>query len=182
MISILLCHTWMPSLQSFITSHHLIKGGPWRKTVSTKTLDSIIGRLKNIAIIIPMMGHFLNNDRYIHEIAAHKNHNIRLSRRAREDLKLVWQLIALAHKGTSMNLLAFRWPTIVHIGDASEHGLGAFASHGRAWRCIIPEHLSGQAHINLLEFVTQQVISIWIDALEDSISPEAVYCALSVKL
>ena len=70
-----------------------------------------------------------------------------------------------------MNLLTFRSPNIVHIGDASEHGLGSFASHGRAWRFIIPNELRGRAHINLLEFLTQ-VISIWIDIIENKSSKE----------
>ena len=41
----------------------------------------------------------------------------------------------------------------VHICDASEHGLGGFASHGRAWRFELPTELSGRVHINLLEFL-----------------------------
>ena len=69
-----------------------------------------------------------------------------------------------------MNLITFRSPDIIHIGDASEHGMWAFASHGRAWRYLIPENLRGRAHINLLEFLTQ-VVSIWIDILEKKINP-----------
>ena len=70
-----------------------------------------------------------------------------------------------------MNLLTFHTPNIVHIGDVSEHGLGAFACHGRAWRFTIPEHLRGRAHINLLEFLTQ-VVSIWIDIIEGTVSKQ----------
>ena len=70
-----------------------------------------------------------------------------------------------------MNLLTFRSPNIVHIGDASEHGLGSFASHGRAWRFVIPEKLRGRAHINLLEFLTQ-VVSVWIDIVENKSTDE----------
>ena len=65
-----------------------------------------------------------------------------------------------------MNLLTFRKPDIIYIGDASEHGLGGYASHGRAWTYVIPQHLQGRAHINLLEFLVV-VISIWIDILEE---------------
>ena len=40
-----------------------------------------------------------------------------------------------------MNLLVFQKPDIVYIGDASEHGLGSYASHGRAWTLEIPNEL-----------------------------------------
>ena len=69
-----------------------------------------------------------------------------------------------------MNLITFRVPNKIYINDASEHGLGGFATHGRAWTYNIPEKLRGRAHINLLEFLAQ-LISIWIDVLEHKIHP-----------
>ena len=59
-----------------------------------------------------------------------------------------------------MNNITFRAPTKIYINDASEHGLGGFATHGRAWAWNIPKKLQGRAHINLLEFLSQ-LISIW---------------------
>jgi hypothetical protein len=70
-----------------------------------------------------------------------------------------------------MNLITFRTPDKVYINDASEHGLGGFATHGRAWRWYIPTKLQGRAHINLLEFLAQ-LISIWIDVLENRTKPQ----------
>ena len=64
-----------------------------------------------------------------------------------------------------MNLMTFRAPTLIFIGDASEHGMGGFDTKGRAWRYLIPPALRGRAHINLLEFLTQ-VIGIWL-AIEE---------------
>ena len=142
-----------------------------QKTVSEKLLASVLGRLENVATIIVMMGHFLNNIRNLQIQANRRQHNVRLSKQARDDLHLCLKFFQTAHKGVSMNLLTFRKPDVVHIGDASEHGLGAFASHGRAWRYIIPIHLRGRAHINLLEFLTQ-VVSVWIDVLEETSSKE----------
>ena len=141
------------------------------KTVSEKVLASVLGRLKNVATILVMMGHFLSNIRYLQIQAKHCQHNIRLTQQAQEDLNLCLKFLTTAHNGVNMNLLTFRRPDIIHIGDASEHGLGAFASHRRAWRYVIPPHLRGRAHINLLEFL-MQVVSIWIDILEHNYSPE----------
>ena len=142
-----------------------------KKTVNEDELLSILGRLENVTTVMPMLGHFLNNIRALQINATRKKHNVRLSSRAREDLKLSQHFLARANKGVSMNSVVFRKPDIVHIGDASEHGLGAFASHGRAWRFVIPENLRGRAHINLLEFLTQ-VVSIWIDIIERKTSSQ----------
>ena len=69
-----------------------------------------------------------------------------------------------------MNLITFRVPNKIYINDASEHGLGGFATHGRAWAYTIPVKLRGRAHINLLEFIAQ-LVSIWIDVIENKIQP-----------
>ena len=98
-------------------------------------------------------------------------HNVRLSKRAKEDLTIALDFIEQAHSGISVNLLTFCTPNIVHIGDTSEHGLGAFACHGRAWRFSTPDHLRGRSHINLLEFLTQ-VVSIWIVIIEGTVSKQ----------
>ena len=100
-----------------------------------------------------MLGYDLSNIRYIQLIAEKRGHNIRLNERTRLDLNLAKEFLQIAHQGVSMNLLTFREPTNIHICDASEHGLGGFTSHGRAWRWIIPESLQGRAHINVLEYL-----------------------------
>jgi len=64
-----------------------------------------------------------------------------------------------------MNLLTFRKPNNIHICDASEHGLGGFANHGRAWTYVIPVKIRGRAHINILEYLAQ-VVSIWLDIID----------------
>ena len=142
-------------------------------SIDEKTLSSIVGRLENVAVIIKMMGHFLNNLHYLLtqlEKQKYSYHRTKLNNRSRHDLELSLLFLDRAHAGINMNLITFRSPDIIHIGDASEHGMGAFASHGRAWRYLIPENLRGRAHINLLEFLTQ-VVSIWIDILEKKINP-----------
>ena len=82
-----------------------------------------------------------------------------------DDLKLAKTFIQKAYEGVNLNLITFCSPDRIYINDASEHGLGGFSIHGRAWSWRIPEHLQGRAHINLLEFLAQ-LISIWIDIEE----------------
>lgn len=145
-------------------------------TVSEETLLRILGRLENVATILAPLGHFLNNIRHLQMQASKSKHNVRLNSRVKKDLKLAKKFLKKANEGVDMNLLSFRSPDIIHIGDASEIGMGSFASHGRAWRYLIPEHLRGRAHINILEFLTQ-VVSIWIDIEEGAIKKgDCVLC------
>ena len=141
-----------------------------RKSASSKVLQSLLGRLEQIATIIPMFGHFLNNIRQTEIRATASDKPQIINRRTREDLILATKFLNLARKGVNLNLMTFRVPTHIYINDASEHGLGGFATHGRAWGWVIPPKLRGRAHINLLEFLAQ-VVSIWIDILEKRVKP-----------
>ena len=118
-----------------------------------------------------MLGHFLSNIRHIQLIAEKRGHNIKLNERSRLDLDLTKEFLQKANQGISMNLLTFRKPTNIHICDASEHGMGGFASHGRAWRWNIPASLQGRAHINILEYLAQ-VVSVWLDIIESTAKNE----------
>jgi hypothetical protein len=141
-------------------------------------LGTIVGRLENVTIMLSMMGHFLNNiGHLLTQLRKRKKiHKMKLNKRVRDDLKLSLLFLDKAAKGIDMNLIVFRKPTVVHVGDASEHGMGAFASHGRAWNYLIPEELRGRAHINLLEFLTQ-VVSIWVDIIEGVTCPlDCILC------
>ena len=181
-----ICLGWLLDTRRLLVSLPSHKAKAWksqiedllaRKSVDEETLVSILGRLENIATIIPMMGHFLNNIRHLSLICEKKGHNVCLNKRVKEDLILGQKFIDKAYRGISMNLVVFRKPDVIYIGDASEHGLGAYASHGEAWRYLIPENLRGRAHINLLEFLIH-VVSIWIDILKKKVSKED--CLLSM--
>ena len=141
-----------------------------RKTISHEDLLSLIGKLENVITIVKMMGHFMNNLYSLEEKAfAAKPHAVKITPRAKADAELHKKCLAKAHCGISMNLLTFRKPTHLIIGDACEHGLGAcHVESGVGCRYVIPPQLRGRAHINLLEFLTQ-VIQIWLDALEGRI-------------
>ena len=140
------------------------------KTVSNDRLLSLLGRLENVAVVVTPLGHFLNNIRSLQLKAEEKRHNVLITNMAREDLKLTRKFLLKARKGVNMNLMTFRTPDLVFIGDASEHGMGGFDSTGRAWRYLIPTQLRGRAHINLLEFLTQ-VIGIWLAIEEGRLKP-----------
>ena len=142
-----------------------------KKTVSNKTLMSILGRLENMAQILVILGHFFSNIRHMQMIAEQKKHNIRLNQRTKNDLQLAKYFLQKMNDGVSMNLLTFREPNNIHICDASEHGLGGFASHGRAWAYVIPVEIRGRAHINILEYIAQ-VVSIWLDILDNTAKNE----------
>ena len=99
--------------------------------------------MENIAIMIPMFAHFLNNMRQLEmKINISKKNQI-INKRTKEDFKLALNFLQRARSGINMNSITFRAPTKIYINDASEHGLGGFATHGRAWTYIIPDHLQG---------------------------------------
>ncbi len=148
-----------------------------QKTVGGKELSSILGRLENVAQIVTMFGHFLSNIRSLEILANVKKHNVRINRIVKEDLKLAQSFIIRANQGISLNLLTFRKPDVVYICDASEYGLGGFATHGRAWSYQIPLEFRNRAHINVLEYISQ-IVAIWIDIVEGNISRED--CVLSI--
>ena len=132
-----------------------------QQSVNSNTMMTVLGRLETVASMLTPLGHFLNNLRSLQLKAEEKGHNVPITDDAREDMALALDFIKHAHQGISMNLLVFRAPSLIFVGDASEHGLGGFDTSGRAWRYLIPEHLRGRAHINLLEFMTQ-VVGTWL--------------------
>lgn len=151
---------WSTQVESFIT----------RKSANADDLKSVLGRLENVAVMIPMFGHFLNNIRQLEIRASITNKNQVINKRAKDDFRLALKFLSRARLGININLITFRAPNRIYINDASEHGLGGFATHGRAWSFVILEKFRGRAHINLLEFLAQ-LISIWIDVIEEKITP-----------
>jgi hypothetical protein len=151
---------WISQVETFIKN----------KTTSYKDLQSVLGRLENVTILVRMGAHFLNNIRALEIRASASKHTVKINGSARADFVLWKKIIQIASEGISMNLLTFRSPDQVIIGDTCEHGLGAFNTKGRGWRWIIPPDLRSRAHINLLEFLTQ-VLQVWVDILEGRTRP-----------
>ena len=147
-------------------------------TISYEPLESIIGKLENVITIYKMAGHFMNNLIALKIKGEKSRHNQRIPKRVKDDIQLQRKFLRAAHEGISMNIVTFRKPTVIILGDACEHGLGAFnLKTGRGWTLYIPKHLQGRAHINLLEFLTQ-VIQIWIDIIEGAIQEEDCILAM----
>ena len=92
---------WRNQLESFMN----------RKTSNVKDIQSVLGRLENIAIVIPMLGHFLNNIRQMEIKANITNKNQSLTKRVIDDCKLAMKFIEKAHQGINMNSITFRAPT-----------------------------------------------------------------------
>ena len=147
-----------------------LMGYATRQRAGGKDLQSLLGRMEQVATIIPMFGHFLNNIRSTEIRATATGKPQFINKRTREDLLLAQMFLAKAAEGVNLNLMSFRSPTHIYINDASEHGIGGFATHGRAWSWVIPPKLRGRAHINLLEFIAQ-LVSIWTDILEKKVKP-----------
>ena len=150
-----------------------------RISISHKDLMSLIVELENSVTIVKMMGRFIHNTCSIYQKAeVAVPHSVKIQRRAKEDANLHKCFLQKCQKGISMNLLTFRKPTHTTIGDSCEHGLGAFRVYsGARWRWVIPENLCGHAHNNLLEFMNQ-VIQIWLDVMDGSISPQSCILAM----
>ena len=69
---------WSSQLQGFLS----------RKTLSLEEIQSLLGRLGNIAILIPMMGHFLNNIRQMEIQSNITGRSQMLNKRTKDDLIL----------------------------------------------------------------------------------------------
>ena len=126
-----------------------------RSSTNYDNLKSLIGKLENVIIMVKMMGHFMNSMYALEMKACNSDHNVRISKNAKEDAALHIQFLKQAEAGINMNILVYRKPNYITIRDACEHGLGGFhVNSGIAWTYEIPTHLWGRAHINLLEFLT----------------------------
>ena len=108
---------------------HQIESILLKTTVSNKELQSVLGRLDDVAQVMTTLGHFLSNIRHIQLLPEKKGHNIKLNNRSRADLELAKASIDKVGQGVSMNLLTFKVPDIVYICDGSEYGLVGILCH-----------------------------------------------------
>ena len=135
-----------------------------------KNLETIIGGLNHIALIIPL-------DRLVLPIIRLFQSNVnafswyRLRLNICDNLKLHMKILQKACKGISMNLLNYCEPTPLYLTDTCKIGMGGLSSKSRAWRWQIPKEYWGRALINLLEFCVD-LVSIWINTIEDTLDYE----------
>ena len=134
-------------------------------TVTTAHLETTIGRLGHLALVIPFVHHFLSRLRELHTRASRgKRHSTQIPPNCIADLKLMNFFLSKAHEGVDMNQIAFRRPTHVYRSDSCPAGLGGYSHLGFAWRFYLPDDLLFRASNNLLEHIAA-IITPWVDIL-----------------
>jgi hypothetical protein len=136
-----------------------------KKRVGKKELETMIGQLTHVSMIIPPVHHFLS--RLCELLQRIKNNNCRMSTIPKfcvDNLHLMKDFLRWGNKGISMNQITYPKPTHVNHGDSCPAGLGGYSHKGFAWRYYLPPHLLSLASNNLLEHMAS-VISPWIDII-----------------
>ena len=119
--------------------------------VSTKELESLIGKLNTASYIHTDGRFFLSRLRYCLCVSKKNKGYTVLPLKVKLDL-LLWKkfLLRLSTKGRSINHIPYTFPHWFTKQDSSESALGGFNCTGLAWRFIIPELLRKRIHINVL--------------------------------
>jgi hypothetical protein len=158
---------WSESIQVI-----LIKGA-----ARAKELETLIGRMGHLGVVIPFVYHFLSRLREWHHRSRNKRFPTTLSTDCRLDLALMLEFLHKAREGIDMNIISFRRPTHIYRSDSCPFGLGGYSSDGFAWRYEVPPELRFRASNNLLEFIAS-IISPWIDMIAGRLTSGD--CALSM--
>ncbi len=146
------------------------------KKVTAKVLETNIGRLVHLGMIIPSVHHFMSRLRELHNRSKNRR-SIKISETCLEDLNLMLLFLKQANNGISLNQIVYRKPTHAYRSDSCPAGLGGYSHQGWAWRFYIPQHLQFRASNNLLEHIAS-IITPWIDMINGRINEGD--CALSM--
>jgi len=164
---------WLMDFDKLIVSLPENKYLAWSQTIQdilvkgsakAKELETLIGRMEHLGVIIPFVYHFLSRLREWMHRSRNKRFPTSLSTECRLDLGLMLQFLHKAREGIDMNLISFRRPTHIYRSDSCPFGLGGYSSDGFAWRYEIPPELRFRASNNLLESIAS-IISLWIDMI-----------------
>ena len=178
-----LCETkvilgWLVDTRAFLLSLPPDKFTAWageihrllaNKFITKKELHTLVGRLNHVSHIIPLARHFLHRLR--RPITTKWNRHTRsLTKSQQADLHLWLDLLSIATRGVSINLLTYRQPDLLCWSDASLTGMGGYTSTGLAWRWEIPLALRGRLTLNSLEYAASIVtIQLSLNQLRDSV-------------
>jgi hypothetical protein len=135
------------------------------KKMTAKTLETTIGKLSHVSMIIPPVNYFLSCLCKLHFRA--NNNNQRLTNIPQiciNDLKLMKKILKWGNDGISMNQIAYCKPTHVYRLNSCLRGLGGYSYKGFVWHYYLPEDLQLSASNNLLEHIAS-IISPWIDII-----------------
>jgi len=146
------------------------------KCTTHKALQTLVGRLTHLSVIMQLILHFLSRLRFLESKSSNRR-KVTISPPIIDDLKLAQKFLEKANQGINMNMLTFRKPTHIYRADACPWGIGGFSVHGRAWRWEIPAKMCFRASLNMLEHVAS-TIGAWIDIIENNLPPTS--CILSM--
>lgn len=148
------------------------------RTVNTKALESTIGRLTHLSLVVPHVHHFLSRIRELHTLTQRiHRRQIVITQPCLDDFTLMLDFLQRAREGIDINLITYRRPTHVYRSDACPAGIGGYDHDGFAWRFHLPDHLLFQASINLLEHLAA-IITPWVDIIAGRLNRGD--CALSM--
>eukprot|EP00957_Ditylum_brightwellii_P025075 1897467-Ditylum_brightwellii.AAC.1 len=122
---------WLFDFRALLFSFHENKHTAWSNAIIiifqrghsyAKELETNIRQFVYTSLVFPHINHFLGR---ICDLFAHSKStcSIKLNASVIEDLKLMLFFLQHAKQGISMNLLAFRKPTKVHISNSCPAGL-----------------------------------------------------------
>jgi hypothetical protein len=130
-----------------------------------KMLETSIGRLTHVSMIIPPVHHFLSCLRELHSRAKNNNQSLtNIPQICINDEKLMKKILKWGNDGISMNQIAYRKPTHVYRSDWCPGGLEGYSHKGFVWCYYLPEDLQCCVSNNLLEHIAS-IISPWIDII-----------------
>ena len=157
---------WSDQIQSCLTDEAL----------PCKTIETLIGRLNHVCFIIPDARHFMNELRAAGRAAQASESFVKLSDRAKADLRLWLDFLSSAKQGISLNRIVFRKPTLHSFSDASEWGIGGFSPHtGVGWRYEFTEGQHKTFTLNCKEFIGLVVDSVIQSQYDPSPCPFPCY-------
>ena len=133
------------------------------ETTTAKELESTIGCMGHLALIMPGVHNFHSCLRNLQQMATHCC-SINISKTCRNNLILMLSFLEIAKWGIYMNLIAFHWLTHIYWANPCLFGLGGYLDEGFAWCFELPEELCSRATNNFLEYIAS-IISPWIDML-----------------
>ena len=137
-----------------------------KEPVSTKEIESLIGKLNTASYIHSEGRFFMSRIRYSLKVSKINKGKAKLPRKVHLDL-LLWKkfLAKLSERGRSINHITYTLPLWFTKQDASEFALGGFNCTGLSWQYIIPKAWVKLIHINVLEFLAV-LITTWMSILQ----------------
>jgi len=121
--------TWTQEISIILTT----------EKVKKNNMETLIGRLNHISLLMEMLIHFMSHLRQaLYRATLHKFTFLRIFEK--EDLHIMLKFLEIATtKGVSMNNLTYRYPTHIYRSDTSLFGLGGYnILSGQAWRFQLP--------------------------------------------